>query len=76
MLEERDKYRLRIKEVTQDGSVKFMCPARGPGATVNCPIASGQMPDKPVLGMKRRGPRLRPKTRTPRVSVSVIAPAG
>ena len=65
MLEERDKYRLRIKEVTQDGSVKFMCPARGPGATVTCPIASGQMPDKPVLGMKRRGPRLRPKTATP-----------
>lgn len=41
LMAQREKYRLRVKDVTESGAVKYMCPARGPGATVTCPLAAG-----------------------------------
>ncbi|QEE62453.1 hypothetical protein FVA74_13380 [Salinibacterium sp. dk2585] len=41
-IKERRQYMLRAKEKPDAaGRVPMMCPARGPGATANCPLASG-----------------------------------
>jgi hypothetical protein len=40
LIERRVKYKLRAKEKPDEkGRVPMMCPARGPGATAECPIA-------------------------------------
>ncbi|WP_414123482.1 hypothetical protein [Corynebacterium nuruki] len=37
----RTAFALRVKERTRDGGAKYMCPARGSGATVSCPLVKG-----------------------------------
>lgn len=66
LLRRRIRYQLRIKEITPTGAIKMMCPARGPGATVTCPIADGagtQPPAKATAMAGKSGGRRRPGIR-------------
>lgn len=38
----RTAFALRVKENLPGGGAKYMCPARGPGATVSCPLVKGE----------------------------------
>jgi hypothetical protein len=40
-IEARTAFALRVKERLPGGGAKYMCPARGSGATVSCPLVKG-----------------------------------
>jgi len=80
-IKERMQYKLRAKEKPDaNGSVPMMCPARGPGATVSCPLvdkgcARADDSKTPILNPPREQDRDRICANKTSVSVPIEAAA-